>query len=424
MVIVGLALLFVPTYVDRLSRLLAPGARRAGARSCSPSSSGWYGGSAPRCAWSPDAPAAPGAATVARGPASLRTGAFPVYLPAGSARTDSDPARRGLALARQGRGLRRLWFPIALIVFLAPIPGSLMDQVLLPLKGWVSATVDTTLHVFGYPIARDGVVLTIGPYSLLIADACSGLNSMVALSGIGLLYVYLAGHTSRAHNVVLLLSVLPIAFLANIIRVILLVLITYYGGESSGQAFHDHAGVLEVALAFGRLLRIRSPAHVDHPRAACAGFADRREPVRHESAATGAHGRRRWCWHRSAAWYLTPRTPARAGDGAALAQLVPRSFGEWRELDAPAAAVDPRGQRPGETDSEAPYDDVLMRSYINARGDVVMLALAYGRHQRQEIKIHRPELCYTSQGFAVLRKSDCQPSPCPRSRRWMARACW
>ena len=128
-----------------------------------------------------------------------------------------------------------------------------LDQVLLPLKGWVSATVDTTLHLLGYPIARDGVVLTIGAYSLLIADACSGLNSMVALSGIGLLYVYLAGHTSRAHNITLLLSILPIAFLANIIRVALLVLITYYRGESSGKAFHDHAGVLEVALAFGGL---------------------------------------------------------------------------------------------------------------------------------------------------------------------------
>ena len=148
-------------------------------------------------------------------------------------------------------GLRRLWFPIALIVFIAPIPGSLMDQVLLPLKGWVSATVDTTLHLFGYPIARDGVVLTIGAYSLLIADACSGLNSMVALSGIGLLYVHLAGHASRVHNFTLLLSILPIAFLANIIRVILLVLITYYGGEDRGRSFHDHAGLLEVALAFG-----------------------------------------------------------------------------------------------------------------------------------------------------------------------------
>lgn len=105
------------------------------------------------------------------------------------------------------------------------------------------------------------------------------------------------------------------------------------------------------------------------------------------------------------AWSLTPRSPAQS-DSAPLSQIVPARFGEWRELEAPTAAVDPRRQRPGETDFEAPYDDVLMRSYVNAHGDIVMLALAYGRHQRQEIKIHRPELCYIAQGFTVLRRSN------------------
>ncbi len=249
LVFAGLALLFVPTYVDiyRVFWSLERGPQgpiilatilwlvwrqRAALRECT------------------DAPAAPGIALVVAG--------LLLYVPARSQSIylleviAQIPILLGGVWLTMGReGLRRLWFPIALIVFLAPIPGSLLDQVLLPLKGWVSATVDTTLHLLGYPIARDGVVLTIGAYSLLIADACSGLNSMVALSGIGLLYVYLAGHTSRAHNITLLLSILPIAFLANIIRVALLVLITYYRGESSGKAFHDHAGVLEVALAFG-----------------------------------------------------------------------------------------------------------------------------------------------------------------------------
>jgi exosortase B len=249
MVLAGLALLFVPTYVDlyRVFWSLQRGAQgpiilaiiawlvwrqRAALREAT------------------DAPAAPGVALLLAG--------LLLYVPARSQSIylleviAQIPILLGVVWLTMGReGMRRLWFPIALIVFLAPIPGSLLDQVLLPLKGWVSATVDNTLHLFGYPIARDGVVLTIGAYSLLIADACSGLNSMVALSGIGLLYVHLAGHTSRAHNVALLLSILPIAFLANIIRVTLLVLITYYRGESSGKAFHDHAGVLEVALAFG-----------------------------------------------------------------------------------------------------------------------------------------------------------------------------
>lgn len=162
------------------------------------------------------------------------------------------PVLLGIVALLWGRaGLRKLWFPIALIAFVVPIPGSMLDALLLPLKDWVSAIVDTVLHALGYPIARNGVLLMIGSYRLLIADACSGLNSMVALSGIGLLYVYLAAHRSRFRNAALLASILPIAFAANIVRVMLLVLITYYGGESAGRAFHDHAGLFEVLLAFG-----------------------------------------------------------------------------------------------------------------------------------------------------------------------------
>src|SRR4029077_2066505 len=113
--------------------------------------------------------------------------------------------------------VRRLALPLCMLVFIIPVPGSLVDQLLLPLKMAVSGIVDDILHSLGYPIARSGVALLIGPYALLVADACSGLNSMVALSGIGLAYVHLAAHTRRALNAVLLVSVLPIAFLANVL---------------------------------------------------------------------------------------------------------------------------------------------------------------------------------------------------------------
>ena len=245
----GLALLFVPTYVD-LYRVFWRLEQNAQGPIILAIVFWLVWRERARLRADTNAPAAPGAALVSSGLVLYVLGrSQSIYL---VEVIGQIPVLLGVVWRTMGReGLRRLWVPIALIVFLAPIPGSLLDQVLLPLKGWVSAVVDTTLHVFGYPIARDGVVLTIGSYSLLIADACSGLNSMVALSGIGLLYVYLAGHQSRAHNAALLLSILPIAFLANIVRVILLVLITYYRGESSGKAFHDHAGLLEVAMAFG-----------------------------------------------------------------------------------------------------------------------------------------------------------------------------
>ena len=73
---------------------------------------------------------------------------------------------------------------------------------------------------------------------------------MISLTGIGLVYVYMARNSGIWHNALLLLAVLPIAFVANIVRVCLLMWVTYAFGESAGQNFHDQAGYLEIVLAF------------------------------------------------------------------------------------------------------------------------------------------------------------------------------
>jgi EpsI family protein len=88
-----------------------------------------------------------------------------------------------------------------------------------------------------------------------------------------------------------------------------------------------------------------------------------------------------------------------------LAESVPSQFGEWREVSSVAEQVDP-ARNADEPSMDRPYDDVLMRTYGNARGDVILLTLAYGRNQRQEVKIHRPDVCYTAQGFQLIRRSN------------------
>ena len=169
------------------------------------------------------------------------------------------PVLLGVAWMLLGRrALRTLAFPLAFTIFVIPVPGTLLDQVLLPLKQLVSAIVDSGLHALGYPIARNGVVLMIGQYDLLIADACSGLNSMVALTGLGLIYTYVVSRHSRFHNTLLLLSVLPVAFAANVIRVMTLLLVTYYFGDGAGRTFHSSAAWLEIALAFAGFFAVDS----------------------------------------------------------------------------------------------------------------------------------------------------------------------
>lgn len=141
--------------------------------------------------------------------------------------------------------VRAMWFPLFFLLFMVPLPGFVVDAVTGPLKEYISVITEQVLYMAGYPIARNGVVLTIGQYQLLVADACSGLHSMFSLSAMGLLYLYLMRHASMARNLIIIAAILPIAFVANIVRVMILVLVTYYLGDEAGQGFlHGFAGIL------------------------------------------------------------------------------------------------------------------------------------------------------------------------------------
>ena len=122
------------------------------------------------------------------------------------------------------------------------------------------------LYAAGYPIARTGVMITIGQYQLLVADACSGLNSMFSLSALGTLFMYIMGRKSRLHNGVMLAAILPIAFCANIVRVVALVLVTYHFGDEAGQGFlHGAAGMVLMLVALVGLIALDGALRVVLP---------------------------------------------------------------------------------------------------------------------------------------------------------------
>lgn len=174
------------------------------------------------------------------------------------------PMLAGVVLLMRGwQTLRMLWFPLLFLLFMVPLPGLIVSIITGALKAQVSAVAENLLYLAGYPIARNGVTLSIGPYQLLVADACSGLNSMFSLSALGLLYLYLMRYHNWLHIGLMLAVILPIAFVANVIRVIVLVLITYYFGDAAGQGFaHTAAGMLLftvallLLLAFDNFLRL------------------------------------------------------------------------------------------------------------------------------------------------------------------------
>jgi exosortase B len=157
----------------------------------------------------------------------------------------------GLLLLLKGAGaLRAAWFAVFYLIFLVPLPGSFVDAITGPLKHWISVIVVEVLFAAGYPIARTGVMITVGQYQLLVADACSGLHSMFSLAALGTLFMFIMKRESRVHNVIMLLAILPIAFISNIIRVIVLVLVTYHLGDEAGQGFlHGAAGMVLMLAA-------------------------------------------------------------------------------------------------------------------------------------------------------------------------------
>jgi exosortase B len=146
--------------------------------------------------------------------------------------------------------LKALWFPIFYLGFMIPLPGWVLDYITLPLKQFVSEVVTNALQWLGYPVARVGVTIYIAQYQLLVEDACAGLNSLVSLISIGLFYVYILHNSSAKYSILLLALVIPIAILANVVRVTALVLLTYYFGDAVAQGFlHNFAGMVTFTSA-------------------------------------------------------------------------------------------------------------------------------------------------------------------------------
>ncbi len=150
-----------------------------------------------------------------------------------------------LLLMRGPGALKVMWFPLFFMLFMLPLPGTVVIALTMPMKMAVSYVTSNILFWAGYPIARNGVILQIGQYQLLVADACAGLQTLLTLESLGLFYLNVVRHTSIFRNVVLATLIVPISFTANVIRVITLTLVTYYFGDEAGRGFlHGFAGLV------------------------------------------------------------------------------------------------------------------------------------------------------------------------------------
>jgi exosortase len=158
----------------------------------------------------------------------------------------------GLAMLHDAVGFAALlknWFVVLYLGFAIPPPGSLIDQITAPLKQFVSEIAMRSVTLFGIPASRQGVTLFVSKYQLLMEDACSGMNSLIGLTAISLLYIYLLRGSSARYALLMTVFVIPIAIAGNILRVITLILLTYFAGDEVAQGYlHYTAGFVLFAL--------------------------------------------------------------------------------------------------------------------------------------------------------------------------------
>ncbi len=149
-----------------------------------------------------------------------------------------------------GHFMRRMMFPLAYMAFIFPPPETVIYAVTLPMKIAITEGAVGLLSLLNYPIGSTGVWIQIGQYQLLMAAACSGLNSIVSLSVLSTFYIYVRYSARGLRSLLLLLLIVPVAVAANFIRVLILILLTYHGGEAVAQGFmHNFAGLTMFAAA-------------------------------------------------------------------------------------------------------------------------------------------------------------------------------
>jgi exosortase len=140
--------------------------------------------------------------------------------------------------------LSKLAFPLTYLLFMFPPPDTLVAMLTQPMKIYISQLATWLLHGVGYPIGSSGVTIQVGQYQLLVAAACSGLNSIISLSAISLFYVYMRHRIDLTYAAFMMMAILPVAIFANFVRVLILILLTYHGGEAAAQGFlHGFAGL-------------------------------------------------------------------------------------------------------------------------------------------------------------------------------------
>ena len=152
--------------------------------------------------------------------------------------------------------IRPLAFPITYILLLVPPPIGILDSITVPMRQFASVSAEIVLKTFHYPVTRQGLLLHLGGHEIFLGAPCSGFRSLITMFSLGLIYVYF-NKGDMKKNIVLILSIVPLAIFGNVVRVLIITLLTYYFGSEVGQGFlHETSGVVVFLIMLTGLMII------------------------------------------------------------------------------------------------------------------------------------------------------------------------
>jgi len=159
----------------------------------------------------------------------------------------------GLTLYFLGQeATRRIAFPLFFLLFMIPLP--FINRVSPAMESFTTRVSTAAVRLLGIPASNLGSQIQLPNSSFTVGAACSGLNSVVALATLVVIFIYIL-EGSRLAKILLLVMAIPIAIVANIFRVSsILVIAHFFGAEAGMKYFHDYSSPVLFLLAFALLI--------------------------------------------------------------------------------------------------------------------------------------------------------------------------
>ncbi|MEM7669086.1 MAG: VPLPA-CTERM-specific exosortase XrtD [Pseudomonadota bacterium] len=298
------------------------------------------------------------------------------------------------------RGIRHQ-LPVFHLIFMLPLPQFLYWQMTVFLQGVSSVVGVWFVSAMGIPVFLDGNIIDLGPYKLLVAEACSGLRYLFPILSFSYLFSILYKGPVW-HKAILLLSAAPIAVFMNSVRIgIIGILVNYYGIEHAEGFLHFFEGWIIFLACIGILflmaiglqqtrrdaLPLRDAIDVDFD--GFGGITTRIFSI----GASGAMVAAALVGAAVSAAYLTFGVPQGEPIDRARFQSFPTTIGDW---SGRTFYLEPAIQR------SLAADDYVNITYTNPDNQSVNVFSAYYLKQTEGQGIHSPEVCLPAGGWEIF----------------------